>query len=127
MVDALLDTSIVVDLIRGFLPALQWSAGVRTIRAAITPIIWMETLQGAQNRQQRDQIMRFLRHFPIEHPTPDDNRWAMRQLARFHLSHNISFPDIMIASVAVRLNVPLYTLNIRHYEPLPNMQAVKPY
>jgi len=51
----------------------------------------------------------------------------MRQLGHFHLSHGIHLQDVMIASVAVRLDVPLYTLNLKHYEPLPGLRAVRPY
>jgi predicted nucleic acid-binding protein len=41
--------------------------------------------------------------------------------------HGVQFADVMIASVAVRLNVPLYTLNIKHYSPLPDVDERKPY
>jgi len=51
----------------------------------------------------------------------------MRQFETFHLSHRIEYEDVMIASVAVRLSVPLYTLNIRHYAPLPDVDEQKPY
>jgi predicted nucleic acid-binding protein len=33
----------------------------------------------------------------------------------------------MIASVAARLEVPLYTLNVKHYQPLPGIRVVRPY
>lgn len=87
----------------------------------------METVQGARNKTQRAQAIRFLRRFRIEHPTEDDNRWAMRQLARFHLSHGIQLEDAQIASVAARLGVPLYTMNLKHFAPLPGVDAEKPY
>jgi len=51
----------------------------------------------------------------------------MRQLARFHLSHGIALHDAMIASVSARLAVPLYTMNLKHFEPLPGVEAEKPY
>lgn len=51
----------------------------------------------------------------------------MRQLARFYLSHGAHLQDVMIASVAARLAVPLYTLNVKHYEPLPGLRVVRPY
>jgi predicted nucleic acid-binding protein len=87
----------------------------------------METVQGAANKVKRAQAIQFLNRFPIEHPTPDDNRWAMQQLAHFHLSHSIQLQDAMIASVAVRLAVPLYTTNLKHFLPLPSVDARKPY
>ncbi len=68
-----------------------------------------------------------LRQFRIEHPTEDDNRWAMRQVAHLYLSHSVQLADAMIASVAVRLAVPLYTTNLKHFQPLPAVDAQKPY
>lgn len=125
--DAILDTSVLIDLLRGFQPAQDWFASLGRQRAAITPVVWMETVQGATDRARRDQALRFLRQFPLEHPTEDDNRWAMRQTARFHLSHGIQLQDAMIASVAVRLAVPLYTTNLKHFQPLPSVDAKRPY
>jgi tRNA(fMet)-specific endonuclease VapC len=125
--EAILDTSVLVDLLRGFPSATNWFAGLGRQRSAITPVVWMETVQGAINREKRAQAIRFLRQFRVEHSTEDDNRWAMRQLARFHLSHSIQLEDAMIASVAVRLAVPLYTTNLKHFAPLPAVDAKKPY
>lgn len=125
--DALLDTSVLIDLLRDYQPARDWFASLGRQRAAVTPVVWMETVQGATNRVRRDQAIRFLRQFRIEHPTEDDNRWAMRQTARFHLSHGIQLQDAMIASVAVRLAVPLYTTNLKHFQPLPSLDAKRPY
>ncbi len=125
--DAILDTSVLIDLLRAFPAATDWFAGLGRQRLAITPVVWMETIQGAVNREKRDQAIRFLRQFRIEHPTEDDNRWAMRQTARFYLSHSIHLQDAMIASVAARLAVPLYTTNLKHFQPLPTIDAKKPY
>jgi predicted nucleic acid-binding protein len=125
--DAILDTSVLVDLLRAFPPATEWFAGLGRQGIAITPVVWMETVQGATNRARRDQAIRLLRRFRIEHPTEDDNRWAMRQVARFHLSHSVQLQDAMIASVAARLGVPLYTTNLKHFQPLPSVDAKKPY
>lgn len=125
--DAILDTSVVVDLLRGFQPAKDWLSALGRQRLAITPVVWMETVQGATDRSRRASAIRFLRQFQIEHPTEDDNRWAMRQTARFSLSHGIHLQDAMIASVAIRLAVPLYTTNLRHFQPLPSLDVKKPY
>lgn len=125
--DAIVDTSILIDLLRAFLPATEWFSGLGRQRVAITPVVWMETVQGAINREKRAQAIRFLRQFRIEHPTEDDNRWAMRQTASFHLSHGVQLQDTMIASVAARLAVPLYTTNLKHFQPLPAVDARKPY
>lgn len=125
--DAILDTSVLIDLLRAFPLALDWFAGLGRQRLSITPVVWMETVQGATNREKRSQAIRFLRQFRVEHPTEDDNRWAMRQTAGFHLSHGIQLQDAMIASVAARLAVPLYTTNLKHFQPLPSVDVKRPY
>jgi predicted nucleic acid-binding protein len=127
VIDAILDTSVLVDLLRAYSPATEWFASLGRRRVAVTPVVWMETVQGATNREKRAQAIRFLRQFRIEHPTEDDNRWAMRQTARFHLSHGIHLQDAMIASVAVRLGVALHTTNLKHFQPLPSLEVLKPY
>lgn len=123
----LLDTTIVIDLLGGKSKAVSWYAGLKRQRVAITPIVWLETMQGARNNSERAQIIRFLKRFYLEHPTRDDNWWAMRQFARYRLSHGVAWADILIASVAVRLSVPIYTLNIKHFAPLPGVAAQRPY
>ncbi len=125
--DAILDTSVVIDLLRGFQPAKDWFESMGRQRLAITPVVWMETVQGARDGARRAQAIRLLRRFRVEHPTEDDNRWAMRQTARFHLSHGVQLQDAMIASVAVRLAVPLFTTNLKHFLPLPSLDTQKPY
>jgi tRNA(fMet)-specific endonuclease VapC len=125
--DAIVDTSIFVDYLREIPQAQQWFLANMHLGLSITPVVWMEIVQGARNSIERAQYLRFLRQFTIEHPTPDDNHWAMRQLAQFHLSHGVEMGDVMIASVATRLNVPLYTLNIKHYQALPGVLVQRPY
>jgi predicted nucleic acid-binding protein len=125
--DAVLDTSVLIDLLRGFPPASEWFESRGRRRIAITPVVWMETVQGARDAARRSQAIRLLRQFHVEHPTEDDNRWAMRQIARFHLSHGVQLQDAMIASVAVRLAIPLYTRNLKHFLPLPSLDPQKPY
>lgn len=94
MIDAVLDTTILIDLLRGHSPAVQWAQSLSAQRGAITPIVWMEIVQGAQNSRELLELTRFLRQFRIEHPTIADNNWAMRQFGRFNLSHRIDMADV---------------------------------
>ena len=126
-IDGIVDTSIFIDYLRRIPDAQQWLLTKSNATLAITPVVWMEVVQGARNKMERAQYIRFLRQFSIEHPTILDNQWAMRQFAQFHLSHGIEMADVMIASVAVRLGTPLYTLNVRHYISLSGIKVQRPY
>lgn len=127
MIDGILDSDVVIDLLREFPAAFAWYKAIGRRQLAITPVVWMEGVKGARNGSERAQIMRFLRQFKIEYPVRDDHVWAMLQVGQFSLSHGLDITDAMIASVAVRLKVPLYTRNVKHYAMLPDVDEILPY
>jgi predicted nucleic acid-binding protein len=45
----------------------------------------------------------------------------------FTLSHGVGIMDCLIASVSYRLQVPLYTRNLKHFTPLLGALAQTPY
>ncbi len=51
----------------------------------------------------------------------------MEQLFIYKLSQNVGQSDCLVASVSHRLQVPLYTHNLRHFELLLGPLAQKPY
>jgi predicted nucleic acid-binding protein len=59
--------------------------------------------------------------------TASDQAWAMQQFKRFQFSHHIGANDCLIASAAYRLQVPLYTHNLKDMTPLIGSLAVEPY
>ncbi len=60
--------------------------------------------------------------------THADQQWAMAQLLKYRLSRGLSFKDSLIASAAHRLQVPLYTQNVKDFVAvLPAGLVIKPY
>jgi predicted nucleic acid-binding protein len=51
----------------------------------------------------------------------------MEAQMRYELSHGVGMMDCLIASVSYRLQLPLYTHNLKHFAPLLNDLAQKPY
>jgi predicted nucleic acid-binding protein len=127
VIDAIIDTSVIIDYLRGYPPARLWLLSQQAARFAITPVIWLETVQGAVNKVERDRAVRLLQSFIMEFPNEADHRWPMRQHALYYLGHGVHWSDVLIASVAVRLGVPLFTQNVKHYAALPNVDEQKPY
>jgi predicted nucleic acid-binding protein len=58
---------------------------------------------------------------------PEDYDWAIRKSLELKLSHNAGAWDCLIGAVAHRLQVPLYTPNLKHFQPLLGELAQKPY
>ncbi|MCA0455775.1 MAG: PIN domain-containing protein [Chloroflexi bacterium] len=127
MSDALIDTNVIIDLLNNIPQAVNWHQQQANLILAITPVIWFETLEGANNNFERSQALKLLRRFQMEHPTISNNNWAMAQYSQFYLSHGVDWEDCMIASVTVRLAIPLYTRNSRHFTVLPALDLRQPY
>lgn len=125
MVSGLLDTVIVVDLLRSHPPARSWIA--QQERLGVTPIVWLEILDGVGNLHSQRRATELLRHFELVDLLPMDFEWAILQATKLRLSHGVDAMDCMIASAAHRLGVPLYTANLKHFVPMIGTLACQPY
>lgn len=125
MVDALLDTAILVDILRNHPPATDWLA--RNEQFGVTPMVWLEIIDGAQNRAAEKRAVELLRRFGRVDLLPEDFTWAIEQALRRHLSHGVGMMDCLIAAVSHRLQLPLYTRNLRHFTPMLGDIARQPY
>lgn len=125
MIDAVLDTTVIIHLFRGYAPALAWFNNQQ--HYGVTTTTWMEVMQGVKSKAHLAQTKSVLSQFEILDLLPSDQRWAMQQLERFQFSHHIGMNDCLIASVAHRLDLPLYTHNLKDMTPLLGDLAVKPY
>ncbi|MDX2078692.1 MAG: PIN domain-containing protein [bacterium] len=121
----LLDSTVIVHLLRHYNPALNWFDASQTF--GISSITWMEIVVGVTNKQNMRETLEFLDGFDIYFITQDDQLWAQEQLKRLRFSHHTGMNDCLIASVAYRLQTTLYTHNLKHMTPLIGKLAVKPY
>jgi predicted nucleic acid-binding protein len=124
----ILDSDVVIDLIKKAPPALAWLKQ-QTAQPSITVTTWLEIIQGARGgKVEQAAHKRVLDLFSLEYPTQVDMDWAMNQLLKYRLSHSVDANDCLIAAVAFRLNIPLYTRNLKHMTPvLGNTLAIRPY
>lgn len=123
--NGLLDTAVLVDLLRAYPPALDWFAGQEQL--GITPVVWLELIEGARDAAAQKRAVWFLRHFERVDILSEDFDWAIEQALLFKLSHGADMMDCLIASAAHRLDLPLFTRNLKHFAPLLGPLARKPY
>ena len=85
-------------------------------------------MQGAPGKAGQATCKAILSQFDMEYLTPADMDWAMQQMEKYRLSHGVSTNDCLIASVCYRLQVPLYTHNLKDMNVLLGTSLViKPY
>jgi predicted nucleic acid-binding protein len=123
----LVDTDVMVDVMRRHGPAVAWLDSLGTEVIGIPGLVAMELLQGCRTRDEQEQLERFLRPYQRHWPTQADCARAFNDFAAFHLSHDLGILDALIAETAVGLNTQLATFNTKHYSVVPSAQLLQPY
>lgn len=122
----ILDTDILIDLLRGHPPAVAWFASL-TAPVSVSGFAALELAQGCANKQELRRIRRVLAPFPLVWPETADMLRAYDEYADLRLSHGIGLLDTLIATTAVGQGLPLATFNVRHYRAVPGLSTVQPY
>jgi predicted nucleic acid-binding protein len=127
MTVAILDTTVIVHLFRKDRSALNWLASQQAT-FSITPITWMEMMVGVPNKRAQVDSLNLLNGFEMVYLTSDDMDWAMQQMLVYRLSRGVGVMDCFNGSVCYRLNVPIYTHNLKDYQKiLPPQLVIRPY
>jgi predicted nucleic acid-binding protein len=77
---------------------------------------------GARNKDELHILVKELgqlQRLPIQSDISD---YAINLLTQYHLSHGLDFHDALIAATAIYHNIKLYTLNIRDFVFIENLQ-----
>lgn len=127
MVTLLLDTDIMVDLMRRYQPALAWLQETTGVPIGLSGLVAMELIQGCRNRNEQQRVENNLRHYPFYWPSSADCTRAFTHFAEFHLSNGLGLLDALIAETAVGLGIPLVTFNEKHYRVITGLEMIQPY
>lgn len=93
----------------------------------MTSVAAMELLSRATNKKLLLEAHAILRGFEVVYLSENDQEWAFWKFSDLRLRYSTGLTNCLIASAAHRLQVPLYTHNLKHMRPLLGEQAIKPY
>jgi predicted nucleic acid-binding protein len=126
VIAGLVDTNILIEVYRGNKLATAWYKSQPDL--AISSVAWLEFVEGASGKAGQKRCLEIIAPLDLVFLTEADQRWAMMQVLRYRLSHGVSFKDCLIASACYRLQVPVYTRNVKDFVPLLSAaQVIKPY
>lgn len=123
----LLDTDVMVDILRGHPPAAAWVSSLGNVTIALPGLVGMELIQGCRNLAEQQRLEKQLQQFVLHWPTTTDCQRAFRDFAAFRLSHNLGLLDSLIGHTAVGLGEPLATFNVKHYSVIAGLTTIQPY
>ncbi len=110
----LLDTSVLIDVLRGSEAATQWLGSVNEIPSC-SELTRAEVLRGVRSaeRSRTERLLSALRWVSVDEPVSRRGGELARQYRRSH--PGLSIVDFMIAASAQLLDANLATANVRHY------------
>ncbi len=104
----LLDTDVMVDLLREYPPALEWITA-HGEQIVLPGYVVMELIQGCKNKSEQERLEKTLSKYAIAWLSPPDCDEALSVFAQYYLSHSIGIFDALIGQLAVSLDAPLCT------------------
>ncbi|MBI2302807.1 MAG: type II toxin-antitoxin system VapC family toxin [Armatimonadetes bacterium] len=123
----LLDTSVLVDLLRGHAPAKDWVDALPAEVRFVSVVTVAELLAGCRNRREQRAVDHELSGYVVTWLDEPVSRRAVELYRRHHLSAGVGFFDCLIGATSVETGMTLATLNLRHFEPLEGVRSVRPY
>lgn len=125
-VSGIMDTTILIHLFRGNKDATTWLATQSNL--GVTTISRLEFIYGARGRSAMVAVITLLNTFETLPVSDADQKWAEQQLIKYRLSHGLEINDCLIASVCHRLQMPIYTQNVKDMRKvLPSALVIRPF
>jgi len=124
-----LDSDVLIDLARGYVPAIELVDRLiaEGERPAISIVTEMELLLGARTRAEQRLIGQLTRRLLVLPLSEMISLRARNLVARYGLSHGLTIPDALIAATAIATRARLLTQNVRHFSYLPSLRVRAPY
>jgi hypothetical protein len=122
----LLDTDVIVDIQRGYEPALEWLESLEEA-PGLPGFVPMELMDGCRDKQEMTGLRKNLEPFSIYWPSDADSNRALLTFSQGHLSHNLGILDALIGECAVGLAACLCTFNMKHFKAISDLKTEQPY
>lgn len=110
----LLDTCIMIDVLRGREPAIAFVSGLKST-PAISAITATELIAGARGKREEEAIDRILATYDVAEIDLEIARLAGDYVRTFGKSHAVDPIDALIAATAKTKELDLATLNLKHF------------
>jgi hypothetical protein len=121
-VSVLYDSSVVIDILRGFPPALHYARALGDLPTC-SEITRVEVLRGVRSNERAatEKLFRFIHWIGIDEMIARRAGELGRTWRRSH--PGISTPDLVIAATTQELGLELATCNVKHFPMMRGLQS----
>jgi len=128
MSEHLIDSSIIIDDLRGNVRATAYLDDLRRVSPLSThAVVVAEVLQGARNLREQQVIDELFEQFDVRHIEAADSLLALDLFHRLRLARGVGYWDCLIAATCMRVDSAIVTLNEKHFRAVPDLKVIRPY
>ncbi len=124
---ALIDTDVLIDILRGTPAAQAWLARSAATAFQIPGVVAMELVMGCRNQAELWRVQQFLGAFSVVWTGAPEFARAYDLLVAYRLTSGLSIPDCLVAAMALTRSATLYTFNMRHFRVITGLDVQEPY
>lgn len=122
----LCDTDVLIEFYKNTAHILQELYTIGQQQLAVSVITQAELYFGALNKAELNKIRTHLQSISrVALDTMISDKFLML-METYSLSHKLGLPDAIIAATAMIHHLPLYTLNTKHFQFLPEIELYYP-
>lgn len=112
----IVDTNILIDFLKGKKDGVSFVGSLPFIRTSV--VVVSELYSGVQGRREMNELEEFLKFIEPIDVSLEIARDAGLLRKKFLRSHRIELPDAIIAATANDLNIPVASLDKKHFSVL---------
>ena len=121
----IVDTCVVVDVLRGSAPAVAWFCKQRLL--CIHGVTELELHDGFREAKARAGVRNLLTALPVIDPTELDFATTRKLTAELISRRSVKWADLLIATTAKRMNAEVVTRNARDFRVVKGLRVAVPY
>lgn len=112
----LTDTDVIIEFLKGTEKTKKSLEQIGLKNIAISSVTIMELYYGAFDKKELQKIKKNLLSFTIFKIDEKTSDIAIELIEKYSKSHNLEIPDSLIASIAIRNDIELFTYNIKDFK-----------
>ena len=120
----LLDTDILIEIMRKNITVIQKCDQIGTKRLAISSISFNEFLAGSRDKEDLRRNIKFLSKFMLISINRNIDQLFTGLYKTYAVSHRPGIPDMLIAATSLYYGHAVYTHNKKHYRYIPGIRLV---
>ncbi|MEL6260227.1 MAG: PIN domain-containing protein [Cyanobacteria bacterium J06626_6] len=116
MARLLLDTNILIDIMRGYEPTIQRAKQLeQSFELVSSTVTYLEIVAGCRDKRSLATATSFVERFPVLPIDTKASATAIALMKKYNLSHGLLQADALIAAIALTNSLPFYTRNQKDF------------